>query len=171
MFSRIKVKIDEWNVYTISGFKDKNPSTKKYYSYYMDVPDDKSKNRLEVQSRLWSFYFWWCGCDWPMPYSAKKIVGGINYYHINAAGHFQLFKVQQGSSWLTYKIETKGLERVNTIAVYQNGSFYDDHYPSIERINVITLDVMDTGALFAQGINVILIPTNLFANTKFHAII
>ncbi|MBD3230044.1 MAG: hypothetical protein GF329_17830 [Candidatus Lokiarchaeota archaeon] len=38
-------------------------------------------------------------------------------------------------------------------------------------MNVIALEVTDTGAPFVQGINVIVIPTDLFANTKLHAII
>ncbi|MBD3227994.1 MAG: hypothetical protein GF329_07375, partial [Candidatus Lokiarchaeota archaeon] len=154
---RYEVK-KEWTIDTTAEFKDSG--TGDYYAYYMDVPDDKSENRLEVQSRLWSFHFWLTVCDWPLIRTASRIVDRTSHYYVQGDGHSQTFRRWSGSSWLKYRIETKGLERVNTIAVYQNGSFYDDHYPSIERMNVITLEVTNTGAPFVQGINVILIPTN-----------
>ncbi|MBD3230043.1 MAG: hypothetical protein GF329_17825 [Candidatus Lokiarchaeota archaeon] len=52
--------VKEWTIDTIAEFKD--AGTGEYYTYYMDVPDDKSENRLGVQSRLWSFHFWWTVC-------------------------------------------------------------------------------------------------------------
>jgi len=50
-----------------------------------------------------------------------------------------------------------GLPRINTIAVYQNGSFYNGHYPSIERMNMIILKVYNENNIFKKGLNVILL--------------
>jgi len=68
-------------------------------------------------------------------------------------------------------VDTIPLPKVNTIAVYSNGSFNDGHYPSIERMNLIILDVDGSNEVFDSGINVIMVPVPLFADTKLHAII
>ncbi|MFX1295648.1 MAG: hypothetical protein ACFFD2_12455 [Promethearchaeota archaeon] len=70
------------------------------------------------------------------------------------------------------KIETIGVEKANTIAIYEtNGTVFNGHYQEQERMNVIQLYVNDSGSgtPFEEGLNTIVIPTSLFTETVFNA--
>ncbi|NHI92992.1 MAG: PKD domain-containing protein [Candidatus Lokiarchaeota archaeon] len=135
------------------------------HQYYFDVPDQQ--NTVEIIGTSWRFIGY--------PNIAEKIVSDVPYdYSLDYVGHFENVTLGYGYSWLTYDVETLGLTHVNTIAVYQEGSFQGNHYPTIERMNAIILDVTHVDnnyPLFKEGINVIVMPTSLFVNSKLHALI
>jgi len=134
-------------------------------NYYVDVPDHLSNVKINVE--LWRITcpFWAIG--------EKKLDTDIYHKLVDKHGNYLSLPYKAGGyeNWVTLRVTTMGLPRVNTIAVYQNGSFFNGHYPSIERMNLIILNVNGNNNIFNNGLNVILIPTSLFTNTKLHAII
>lgn len=132
--------------------------------YYFDV-DDGDKD-MTLKAELWKNYI----VGW-LPHVEGKITHNLmkSGYQMNVQKNK---KIYSGSNWVSLDIETKGIPRVNTIAVYENGTFYKGHYSEIDRMNVVILNVISgTNQYFDSGINVILIPTPVFTNTKLHAII
>jgi hypothetical protein len=70
------------------------------------------------------------------------------------------------------KVKTLGMEKANTIAIYEtNGTVFNGHYQTQERMNIIQLYVNDSGdgTPFEEGLNAIVIPTSLFTETVFNA--
>lgn len=67
------------------------------------------------------------------------------------------------------EVNTIGLEKANTIAIYGNETVFNGHYQKQERMNIIQLYVnADTslgGTPFVEGPNAIVIPTSLFTKT------
>ncbi len=67
------------------------------------------------------------------------------------------------------EVNTIGLEKANTIAIYKNGTVFNGHYQKQERMNIIQLYVNDDTSLdntpFVEGPNAIVIPTSLFIET------
>jgi len=158
--SRTRGIFIRWSVYTTAEFK--NPETGQFLKYYVDIPDSKDESVVKIESRLWSGFLY--------PWVLK--VNAIRDYKVKGITEMtKIFRAHMGSNWLEYGIDIIGLERVNTIAVYQNGSFYNDHYPSIEMVNLIILDINGENNIFKNGINVIVLPVSLFVNTKLHALI
>ncbi|MHA1336514.1 MAG: hypothetical protein ACTSPW_12315, partial [Promethearchaeota archaeon] len=150
--------LKEITLYTIQTTAEFN------YEYYFDV-DDGDKD-IDVKAELWKNYQ----------------IGWLS--HVSGSIHHDLMKpgyepnkqfdkrIYAGDNYISLDIETIQVKRVNTIAIYENGSFYNGHYSSIERMNVVMLNVKDnSNSVFDKGINVILIPTPVFTNTKLHAII
>ncbi|NMC05142.1 MAG: hypothetical protein GYA24_08025 [Candidatus Lokiarchaeota archaeon] len=79
-----------------------------------------------------------------------------------------------GNNRVHYTATTIGLDKVNTVAVYENETtFVNDHYSSISQQNLVFLDVTGdfTHPVFKPGMNVIVIPTDIFADTKLHKVI
>ena len=67
-------------------------------------------------------------------------------------------------------VKTLGLDKVNTIAIYDNKTIFNGHYQRQERMNIFQLYVEDSvanldGTPFELGPNVIVIPTSLFTET------
>lgn len=147
-----------WTIQTTATFNSE---------YYFDV-DDGDTN-LKVKGELWKNYI----VGW-LPH----VSGEINYnfmkpdYQMNAQYDK---KIYSGSNYISLDIVTKGVPRVNTIAVFEEDQFENGHYSSTERMNIVMLNVIsDTipeGFPFKSGLNTILIPTSVFTNTKLHAII
>ena len=148
--------IDEWDVNTTSEFNNK---------YYIDIPDHLISVKINVE--LWQIKNSWAAIG------TKHLDADIYHRLVDIHGNYinKNYLAKGDGNWVSFKVETMGLPRINTIAVYQNGSFYNGHYPSIERMNMIILKVYNENNIFKKGLNVILIPTSLFANTKLHAII
>jgi hypothetical protein len=70
------------------------------------------------------------------------------------------------------KVKTIGVEKANTIAIYEtNGTVFNGHYQTQERMNIIQLYINDSGSgtPFEEGLNTIVIPTSLFTETVFNA--
>ncbi|MEX2684350.1 MAG: hypothetical protein Q6373_022455, partial [Candidatus Sigynarchaeota archaeon] len=80
-------------------------------------------------------------------------------------------EIAAGNNRVHYTATTIGLDKVTTIAIYENETtFVDDHYSTISQQNLVFLDVTGTFTddVFAPGMNVIVIPTDIFADTKLH---
>jgi len=146
----------KWYVNTTSVFN---------VNYYVDVPDYLTYIKVNVE-------LWKITC--PLLAIGEKNLD-INVYHrlLDYENRYNSmdYMAEGYSNWIKFRISTMGLPRVNTIAVYQNGSFYNGHYSSIERMNLIILKVNGQNDIFERGLNVIVLPTSLFAKTKLHAII
>ncbi|MHA1894309.1 MAG: PKD domain-containing protein [Candidatus Helarchaeota archaeon] len=149
-----------WFIITYAAYTTATFNSK----YYFDVPDNDATVSLSMS--LWRMEAY--------PNIGTKIMEVGLSYALEQVGHSQAVTQWSGASWVSYNVSTLGLERVNTIAVHQNGSFTSDRYPAIETMNVLLLGVTDDDPAhpeFQQGINAILIPTSLFVNTKLHALI
>ena len=146
--------------------------------YYVNINDD---NRLPTIHDLMRFdlelwrvdRYWGIIKKWD-----KKLVSGIDCYTISEPGHSETLKVDKkdASEQVIYeakvKVETIGIEKANTIAIYKtNGTVFNGHYQEQERMNVIQLYVNDSGSgtPFEEGLNTIVIPTSLFTETIFNA--
>ncbi len=144
--------------------------------YYANIDDDTriQSNNLDFTIQLWRVdrYFG------PIRKWDKKLVGGIDTYNIGNIGHSVVLNATKydDSQEVKYeakvKVETIGVEKANTIAIYDtNGTVFNGHYQEQERMNVIQLYVNDTGSgtPFEEGLNTIVIPTSLFTETIFNA--
>ncbi len=141
--------------------------------YYLDVNDDlrSQPNNLEVTIELWEVdrYYGFIK-KWD-----HKILTGDKIYNINSVGNSQTLiqKLLNGELEVEYelkiKLETIGIEKANTIAIYEkNGTVFNGHYQKQEKMNIIQLYVNDTPSAnspFEKGPNNIVIPTNLFTKT------
>ncbi len=103
-------------------------------------------------------------------------IHGIDIYTINSPGHSEVLNVTSSGSQhecdVRINVTTIGIEKANTIAVYEtNGTVFNGHYQEQERMNIIQLYVNDSGVgtPFVEGPNVIVIPTSLFTETIFNA--
>ena len=93
-------------------------------------------------------------------------------YAPTGVGHSQDYYYESTDEHsLSLRFESVGISRVNTIAVYGDGSYYHGKYSAQEKMAVVQLDVTGTSANFDAGANVILIPTSVFTNTKLHALV
>ena len=142
------------SVNTIANFNDE---------YYFDVDDGDTD--ISIKAELWKFYLlgWLPHVDGVINHNFMKPDYEMNTQHR---------RIYRGSNYIDISIETKGIPRVNTVAVYENGTFYNGHYSAIEKMTVVLLDVNSgTDPNFVDGINAILIPTSVFTNSKLHKII
>ncbi len=155
-----------WNAY----FDGTHGSSTELH-YYANINDNKNVqgNDIEFNLQLWHvdryrgiFKIW-----------DNNILSGNAIYSINTPGNSQTLNVQDGGAHsIDVKVKTIGVEKANTIAIYEtNGTVFNGHYQEKERMNIIQLYVNDSGAgtPFEEGSNTILIPTSLFTETIFNA--
>jgi len=137
------------------------------FYYYANIDDDirTQGNTLRLKLGLWQM-----GGTWD-----DNLISTYAYYTIGGIGHEQYLTVSQRgffrhSNTMQVKVRTLGLDKVNTIAIYDNGTKFNGHYQKQERMNIFQLYVTDSGAgtPFKQGPNVIVIPTSLFTETKLN---
>ncbi|MFX1324246.1 MAG: LamG domain-containing protein [Promethearchaeota archaeon] len=174
----LKQKADVYENPLWTAYYDGTHESSTELYYYVNINDD---NRLPNMSDLMRFDLELWRVDryfglikkWD-----KKLVAGDDYYSINEPGYSETLKVDKkdGSEQVIYeakvKVETIGIEKANTIAIYEtNGTVFDGHYQEQERMNVIQLYVNDSGSgtPFEDGLNTIVIPTSLFTETIFNA--
>ena len=148
-----------------------------YYDlhYYIDISDDKripnDYDLMRFDIELWRVNRYWHGIrKWD-----KRLVSGDEYYYIETPGHDDILTVEKlnGESEIKYqakvKVKTIGIEKANTIAVYEiNDTSFTGHYQEAERMNIIQLYINDTppsSSPFVKGPNCIVIPTSLFTET------
>jgi len=142
------------DVNTVANFNDE---------YYFDVDDGDTD--ISIKAELWKFYLlgWLPHVDGVINHNFMKPGYEMNTQHR---------RIYSGSNYIDLDIETKGIPRVNTVAVYENGTFYNGHYSAIEKMTVVLLNVNSgTDPNFVDGMNAILIPTSVFTNSKLHEII
>jgi len=131
------------------------------YTYTFDVPDQDQY--VSIAATLWFMQAY--------PNIGDPWLGHTYYYDVTGDPDPVPISNYNGKRTMDYTVETKGLEHVNTIAVHEEGNFNGNHYPTIEKMNVIVLDVTEADEVFTQGFNVIVIPTSLFVNSQLHALI
>lgn len=165
---------------TIKADIFEDPLYTAYYDlhYYIDISDDtRVPNKYGVMRfdiELWRVERYWHGIKkWD-----KKLVSDDEYYYIETPDHDDILTVEKyDDTQLKYqakvKIKTIGIEKVNTIAVYEiNDTSFTGHYQEAERMNIIQLYINDTppsSSPFVKGANCIVIPTSLYTETILNA--
>jgi len=134
------------------------------YYYYANIDDDKRTQGNTIQLKLG---LWQMGGAWD-----NNLISAYSTYTIGNVGHEEYLSASQRgffghNNYMQVKVRTLGLDKVNTIAIYDNGTTFNGHYQRQERMNIFQLYVKDSGAgtPFKEGPNVILIPTSLFTET------
>jgi len=82
-------------------------------------------------------------------------------------------KTDSNGDWLELSFYTEKIPRVNTIAVYANGTYSETYgrYYSTEKTVVVNLDLDSASGIWKKGSNVIVIPKSAFVNTELNALI
>ncbi|MFX1525682.1 MAG: hypothetical protein ACFFCC_19420 [Promethearchaeota archaeon] len=174
----LKQKADVYEDPLWTAYYDGTHGSSTELHYYMNINDDKrlpniyDLMRFDLElwhvDRYWGFIKLW----------DSKLHSGFDFYNIKTPGHSETLKIEKmdAAEQVIYeakiKVETIGIEKTNTIAIYEtNGSVFNDHYQEQERMNIIQLYVNDSGSgtPFEEGLNTIVIPTSLFTETVFNA--
>ncbi len=131
-------------------------------TYYIDVSDKESS--VLVHLALWKIWFSNAG---------TQVFAQDKSYQVGTTTwqNQQSFIYSSGPNWARIRVKTLWLEHTNTIAIHSEGNLHNGHYSSLERVNIIILDVEEAGGLFSAGKNVIIIPTSLYTHTELHATI
>ncbi|NVM30272.1 MAG: hypothetical protein HWN65_15615 [Candidatus Helarchaeota archaeon] len=133
------------------------------YEYYFDIPDQRTTIQIGVE--LWKITWLWDTELLDKTYTYNVGTGDDP----NPTGSLE---VRDGDGdWVSINVSTLGMKRVNTLAVYENGSFYNGHYPALERFTMIILGINETQGPFKEGVNVILVPVSVFLHTQLHAML
>ncbi|MFW9878308.1 MAG: LamG domain-containing protein [Candidatus Thorarchaeota archaeon] len=138
--------------------------------YYVDINDCKQTqgNSIPFNLQLWHVdRYWGFIKKWD-----NKLLSADRTYYIQTPGHLTQYTIYDTNYEFKVNVKTIGVEKANTIAIYEtNGTVFNGHYQSQEKMNIIQLYVNDSGigTPFEEGPNVIVIPTNLFTNTIFNA--
>ena len=134
------------------------------WNYFFDVPDDQSSVQIGIE-------LWWMNPIWWL-WDNQLLSMGYEYA-VGTGGDPKstppLTLKNVNGYWVKFQVSTLALKRVNTLAIYSEGNFFDGHYPALERFVVITLGVKEDGGPFLKGVNTILIPVSLFTRTELHS--
>ncbi|MHA1796906.1 MAG: hypothetical protein ACTSVY_00540 [Candidatus Helarchaeota archaeon] len=138
-------------------------STSFNYNYHFDIDDNKGSVTV-MAAGYWEIWG-----------SSVLLAGGSTGYQVGSGVKTASF----GSGWPSYHsisiaISTVRQERVNTLVVHEEGSLYDGHFSELKRFNVMMMDIVDTPtptSLLKKGLNVILIPVEVFTNSELHKMI
>ncbi|MHA1324970.1 MAG: PKD domain-containing protein [Candidatus Helarchaeota archaeon] len=130
------------------------------YAYYFDIDDDQPAVSIGVE--LWWMWAW-----------DSQLLAMSYTYAVGTSTdpkRTPVIKLENaGEYWVKIQVETVALKRVNTLAVYSEGTFFNGHYPSLERFVMLQLGVNAAGGPFRKGINVILVPVSIFTRTQLHS--
>ncbi|MHA1342123.1 MAG: hypothetical protein ACTSO2_19305 [Promethearchaeota archaeon] len=129
--------------------------------YCFDVADYNPY--IDITGQLWDSS-WGSG-------AAINIFSRTFRHYINWAGYSHNYPLSSGENRIYYTVKTIGLDKINTIAIYENGSFVNDRYNQIQHYCIIFIDVSSSNAIFMKGANAILIPSDLFVDTRLHSMI
>lgn len=140
--------------------------------YYFNVEDSRSLQPVELKfyGELWHIY---PTDDEGNHLGDIRLLRDSHHYVITDGTEDETFE-QEGKlgedNELDITFTTIGLEKANTIAIYEANTTFTGHYQQKERYNVIQLWVSDNNAStpFNKGPNSIVISTSLFANTKLN---
>ncbi|MBN2152852.1 MAG: PKD domain-containing protein [Candidatus Lokiarchaeota archaeon] len=157
--------VPQWTIGTNATFDTDGDKASNFF-YFFDVPDDRST--VTIGTQLWQIFQ---GTE----RTGEQRMAGTGTYNVVGTNHTAPVEIVAGNNRVHYTATTIGLDKVNTIAVYKNETtFVDDHYGTISQQNLVFLDITDddfTHPAFTPGMNVIVIPTDIFADTKLHKII
>jgi hypothetical protein len=154
--------------YRKAYYNGSNGSTE--LNYYANFNDDVriQGNTLNLNIELWRM-----GPNdvFGNPLWDTKILDQTESYNIET--DMELTSTQTGlfgfQNEVQIEVNTIGLEKANTIAIYENGTVFNGHYQKQERMNIIQLYVNDDTSLdntpFVEGPNAIVISTSLFIET------
>ncbi|MHA1343702.1 MAG: hypothetical protein ACTSQG_06930, partial [Promethearchaeota archaeon] len=135
--------------------------------FYFDVDDDDRSFR--IRGRIYLNVFGDYG-----DFSAKLFSETFRY-DPTRVGHSRTKTItDKGGDWLKLSFYNKYIPRVNTIAVYENGTYSEEfgRYYAQEKMTVIQLDLQSSATSpvrWEKGANVIVIPKSAFTNTKLNA--
>ena len=139
--------------------------------YYFDV--NEMDKYLSIDAELWT----------KVPFGWNRVSSGSYKYKImngitpnkesGVKVYNPILNALTGDNWVKLNVKTIETARSNTIAVFKgDGDFVNGHYTKTEKMTAVILRVSGaSNDYFREGINVILIPTPIFANTKLHSII
>ncbi|MFX1502499.1 MAG: hypothetical protein ACFFDH_16175, partial [Promethearchaeota archaeon] len=99
----------------------------------------------------------------------ELLLKGTILYNVGFHGTTETFTISHGHR-MAVRIRTIGLNKTNTIAIYDDNTVFNGHYQTKEHMNVIQLYVRTSNLLlfgtpFVRGANTIVIPTSLFKDT------
>jgi len=143
--------------------------------YYVDIDDNPN---VQPENMDFGFSLWHMDVVdfFGVPLWDTWLAGESVVYSIGNIGHSTTFDIYDTGIWgqdneLHVKVETISVEKSNTIAIYRNDTLFNGHYKEKEKMNVIVLEVTGNvqGTPFVQGPNAIVIPTELFVETKLNS--
>ncbi|MEX2682253.1 MAG: hypothetical protein Q6373_011690, partial [Candidatus Sigynarchaeota archaeon] len=118
--------VPPWTIGTNASF-DTNGDKASDFFYFYDVPDDRST--LTIGTQLWQIFQ---GSD----RMGEPRMAGTGMYAITGTNNTAAVEIAAGNNRVHYTATTIGLDKVTTIAVYQNETtFVDDHYSTISQQN------------------------------------
>jgi len=131
-------------------------------SFYFDINDDDHSFR--ISGRIYE--------KTPLGWS-DRIFSKTYNYDPKYKGHSQTITKEDDGHWLKLKFHSRGIERVNTIAVYENGTYSEEYgrYYTKEKMVVVQLEVKRSADIWEKGINIIVIPKSAFLNTELNSAI
>ncbi|NVM30278.1 MAG: hypothetical protein HWN65_15645 [Candidatus Helarchaeota archaeon] len=133
------------------------------YEYYFDIPDQRTTIQIGVE--LWKITWLWDTELLDKTYTYSVGTGDDPNPIVDET-------VSDGDGdWVSFNISTLGMKRVNTLAVYSEGNFFNGHYPTLERFTMIILGINETQGPFKEGVNVILVPVSVFIHTQLHVML
>ncbi|MFX0010042.1 MAG: hypothetical protein ACFE9R_06990 [Candidatus Hermodarchaeota archaeon] len=138
-------------------------------SHYINIDDNNWNFKLKF--KLWDEGLGGTDTLWDTPKMSKTYTHNLRDYRRGET--YTSGRKSSGDNWIKYEVTTLGLSRVNTIAVYNNDSLFNGHYNVYDRMHVFQLKVTGAtaGTPFDSGLNVIVIPNSIFANTQLNSII
>jgi hypothetical protein len=160
----IPYNVFEWSIGTKASFDTTGDGASDFF-YFYDIPDDRST--VTIGTQLWQIFAF-------TERTGEQRMTSTGNYDVVGINHTAPVEIVVGNNRVHYTATTIGLDKVNTIAVYENETtFVNDHYNTISQQNLVFLDVTGdfTDDVFMPGMNVIVIPTDIFADTKLHKII
>ncbi|MFX0009430.1 MAG: hypothetical protein ACFE9R_03875, partial [Candidatus Hermodarchaeota archaeon] len=174
-FCTTKQKADIYEGPLYNAYFDGTHGSDTELHYYTNINDVRRVLSFDMQ--LWRVDRYWGAIKkWD-----KKLVSGQDTFAVQKVGDNEILEIveydnQQNVKYRArIKVEVIGVEKSNTIAIYEkNGTIFNGHYQSIERMNVIQLYVNDTPSTsspFVKGPNNIVIPTSLFTETVLNGYI
>ncbi|MBN1215527.1 MAG: PKD domain-containing protein [Candidatus Lokiarchaeota archaeon] len=149
-----------------------------YDMHHIDFREIIQYKKIKIENKILDFLFGWLV---EIVYKIIEIIRSIKIELPDTKiGEWNSRYTVQPNSETSYnfgklyvKVSTIPLNRINTIAVFEENSTFSGHYESQEKMNVLILHVKDEpigyGNPFVKGLNTVLIPTRIFEKTKLNA--
>jgi len=130
--------------------------------YYANVEDHWFSSPIQIKLGLYHM-------DIGLSKYDTLLLKGTFEYDIGFHGTSETFVRTSGHS-MAIRVRTIGLNKTNTIAIYDDTTVFNGHYQVAERMNIVQLyvktgNLLLFGTPFVMGVNTIVIPTSLFKDT------